>query len=300
MGNARTFLMNWLMARRQGWRIILRIEDLDGPRIKTGADRELIEDLRWLGLDWDAGPIYQSGRRALYQSAVQKLIDSGLAYPCVCTRREIEAAASAPHAEDGSAMYPGTCLGRYASIEEATAAAGRPPAVRVHVRASMLEFDDGFAGRQSVRPARELGDFVVRKADGTPAYQLAVVVDDADMRVTQVVRGDDLLESTPRQIFLYHSLGFPDRVPRFTHVPLVIGTDGKRLAKRHGDTRLSYYRQKGVSPERVLALLGRWCGVSAGGAALQTHDLLQSFRLSSIPRGPIVFTPADDAWLLAS
>ncbi|CAA9376634.1 MAG: Glutamyl-Q tRNA(Asp) synthetase, partial [uncultured Phycisphaerae bacterium] len=206
LGNARTFLVNWALARRLGWRVVLRIEDLDGPRVKRGADQAAIDDLRWLGIDWDYGPVRQSDRSALYHSAADRLVAAGLAYPCACTRKEVELAASAPHAEDGSAVYPGTCRGRFASVAEARAATGREPAVRFRVpddaEAAVVGWDDQFLGRRAV-DARRLGDFVIAKADGTAAYQLAVVVDDADAGVTQVVRGDDLVDSTPRQILLY-------------------------------------------------------------------------------------------------
>src|SRR5882757_8051059 len=196
LGNARTFLVNWLLARHRGWEILLRIEDLDGPRVKAGADRQAMEDLRWLGLDWDRGPIYQSPRAALYQSAGERLLAEGRAYPCVCTRREVELAASAPHSEDGAAVYPGTCRGKYRTMEEAETACGRVPAIRFAVPEGKLEFVDGFKGACRFEPAKELGDFVIMKADGTAAYQLAVVVDDAEMGVTDIVRGGELLDST--------------------------------------------------------------------------------------------------------
>ncbi|HEY2587469.1 MAG TPA: tRNA glutamyl-Q(34) synthetase GluQRS [Tepidisphaeraceae bacterium] len=298
LGNARTFLVNWLLARRMGWRVLLRIEDIDGPRIKRGADRQLIEDLSWLGLDWAEGPIYQSDRFPIYQRSLDRLIESGAAYPCVCSRKEVESAASAPHAEDGAAVYPGTCRGKYGSIEAARQQTGRSPAIRFRVPADPIEFDDCFAGRQRFDPLRQLGDFVVAKADGTPAYQLAVVVDDAEMNVTQVVRGVDLLDSTPRQILLYRALGFSQAIPSHCHLPLVVGIDGRRLAKRHGDTRLSKYREQGAKPERVLALLARWCGIEADTTSVHIADLLQSFRLENLPRQRIIFTPEDDAWLL--
>src|SRR3954451_17510777 len=255
LGNARTFLVNWLLARRNGWRIVLRIEDLDGPRIKAGADRQAIQDLRWLGLDGDGEPVYQSSRRDSYRAPIDRLIASGAAYPCVCSRREVELSASAPHAEDGAAVYPGTCRGRFGTIDEAKTAAGREPAIRFRVpegSAGVIEFVDAFAGAQRFDVARDLGDFVIAKADGTPAYQLAVVVDDADAGITQVVRGDDLLDSTPRQVLLYRALGLAEEIPQYLHLPLVIGEDGRRLAKRHGDTRLSTYRQRGVTRERLL------------------------------------------------
>lgn len=300
LGNARTFLVNWLLARQRGWRILLRIEDLDGPRIKRGADRQLIEDLTWLGLDWDEGPIYQSSRGGVYRAAIKRLIGSGQAYPCVCSRKEVDLAASAPHAEDGSAVYPGTCRGKYRSIQEARDAAGRAPAIRFRVPDEIVHFEDEFAGPQAFDVAGRLGDFVIAKADGTPAYQLAVVIDDADMGVTDVIRGDDLLDSTPRQILLYHALGMADRIPHYMHLPLVVGTDGRRLAKRHGDTRLASYREQGVSPSRILALMARWCGVETLATSLRPLDLLNSFRLEAISREPIVFQDRDHQWLLAA
>jgi glutamyl-tRNA synthetase len=302
LGNARTFLVNWLLARRNGWRVVLRVEDIDGPRIKAGAAGRLIEDLRWIGLDWDDGPLYQSARRAHYEDAVRRLIGSGRAYACTCSRKEVEAAASAPHGDDGAAVYPGTCRGRYASVAEGHAAAGRAPAVRFAVPdGTRVEFEDRAAGPQSFDVGRDLGDFVIAKADGTPAYQLAVVVDDADMGVTDVVRGDDLLDSTPRQMLLYQSLGFADRIPTYYHLPLVTGPDGRRLAKRHGDTRLAHYRELGVPPGRIVSLLARWSGMGADLHAdaddATPRSLIGRFDLGAMPRGPSVFGPADDAWL---
>lgn len=299
LGNARTFLVNWVVARQRGWKIVLRVEDLDGPRVKRGADREAIEDLKWLGLDWDEGPFYQSGRTELYREALDPLVRGGFVYPCVCTRKEVEAAASAPHAEDGAAVYPGTCRGKYASMEAALADAGRPGCWRFAVNEGVMEFDDAFAGVRRFDVKRELGDFVVSKADGTPGYQMAVVVDDAAMGVTDVVRGDDLLDSTPRQMLVYRALGWAERTPTYCHVPLVVGTDGKRLAKRHGDTRISSYRERGVAASHVTALLAQWCGVGDGREGMAAADLVKSLDLGKIPREPIVFGEAEDRWLLA-
>ncbi len=298
LGNARTFLANWLLARKNGWRIILRIEDLDGPRVNRGADQQAIDDLRWLGLDWDEGPIYQSTRMPHYAAALDRLLKSGDAYPCVCSRREVEMSASAPHAEDGAAVYPGTCRGKFSSIENAQAHSDRPPAIRFRVPADVVRVHDGFAGVLEFDPPKDFGDFVIAKGDGTPAYQLAVVVDDAEMGVTDVVRGDDLLSSAPRQILLYRALGLAEKMPQYYHLPLVVGPDGRRLAKRHGDTRLSYYRDKGVSRDRVLSLLGRWLGITGlGDSVPSSSDIIQSFDPARIPRQPVIFTSDDDAWL---
>ena len=295
LGNARTFLVNWVMARQRGWRVLLRIEDLDGPRIKRGADRQAIDDLRWLGLDWDEEPVWQSPRMEVYRAAAHKLLDAGHAYPCICTRSEIAQAASAPHAEDGAAVYPGTCFGRFADMAQARAAAGREPAIRFHVPAGTLDFEDQFSGHHTFDPAGELGDFVILKGDGTAAYQLAVVIDDAEAGVSDIVRGDDLIDSTPRQILLYRVLGLAGQIPSYWHLPLVVGTDGKRLAKRHGDTRISYYRECGVSVERLLGLLARWCGIEAEQISLR--EFAERFDIGRMPRERIVFTGADDRWL---
>jgi glutamyl-tRNA synthetase len=255
----------------------------------------LIDDLRWLGIDWDAGPTYQSSRGTIYRDAVDRLLASGDAYPCICTRREVETAASAPHAEDGAAVYPGTCRGRFASVTDAFAAAGRAPAVRFKAPAAPLSFADAFAGPQHwADVARQLGDFVILKNDGLAAYQLAVVIDDAAAGVNEVVRGDDLIDSTPRQILLYQALGLTDRVPRYTHLPLIVGPDGRRLAKRHGDTRLATYRSITPSPARVLQLLAQWCGIADVATVHTARDLVGRFDLAKLRRTPIPFTSADD------
>jgi glutamyl-tRNA synthetase len=298
LGNARTFLVNWLLARKNGWRILLRIEDLDGPRVKSGADRGLLDDLRFLGIDWDEGPVYQSSRADEYRIVVDSLVKRGLAYPCVCSRREVDLAASAPHAEDGSAAYPGTCRERFSSIDEAKKQSGRAPAIRFAAPDEIVEFEDAFAGRRSLNVARRLGDFVIAKADGTAAYQLAVVVDDLDAGITRVVRGDDLLESTFRQILLYQALGAGNRMPRFFHLPLVVGPDGRRLAKRHGDTRVAMYREIGVSKSRMLTFLARICGIELSGEMVNDpQQLIDRFEMGMIPDSPVVFTAGNDGWL---
>jgi glutamyl-tRNA synthetase len=294
LGNARTFLINWLLARQGGWRIVLRIEDIDSPRIKRGADLQAIDDLRWLGIDWDEEPIYQSQRMERYRAAIDRLITSGAAYPCVCTRKEIDLAASAPHASDGADIYPGTCRDRFESIEEARNASGREPAIRFDTRGQSADFEDAFSGRHHFDVERDLGDFVIAKADQTPAYQLAVVVDDAEMGITDIVRGDDLIDSTPRQILLYRALDLADRIPRYMHLPLVVGTDGLRLAKRHGDTRIATYRQAGATPADVLTLLASWCGILAReilGRPTCAADLIEHFDSVRIPHHPIIYDP---------
>jgi glutamyl-tRNA synthetase len=283
LGNARTFLLAWLSVRARGGTILLRVEDIDGPRVKPGAIAATVADLRWLGLDWDGDAVLQSSRLTDYAAAVAKLLAASRIYPCVCTRSEIEDAASAPHesADDGP-VYPGTCRGRFASIEAACVETGREPALRFRVDREAVPFEDAFHGPQHGRVA---GDFVVQKRDGGPAYQLAVVVDDADQGVTDVVRADDLLPSTPRQLLLYGALGLPP--PRFCHVPLVVGEDGLRLAKRHGDTSLRWLRDQGVTADRLVGHLAFLCGLRQKGAKCTARELLADFDLDKLPRQPV-------------
>jgi len=286
VGNARTYLIAWLSARSQGGQVLLRMEDIDSPRIKPGAAEQALDDLRWLGLDWDEGPIVQTERLPIYEQALATLQRQELVYPCTCTRTDIERAASAPHLEHEGPIYPGTCAHR--RVADA-ATLSQPFAWRLRVADETIAFDDGFHGRTALN-VRELGgDFVVWKSAGTPAYQLAVVVDDALFGVSEVVRGDDLLSSTPRQLLLYRALGYPP--PRFIHVPLVVGADGRRLAKRHGDTRLASLRAAGVTPEALLGLLAWSCGWLERVEPITTRDLLPRFRLDAIPGKPFVLRP---------
>lgn len=297
LGNARTFLVNHLLAVRGGWRVLMRVEDLDGPRVKPGAAAGALDDLRWLGLAWEEPVIYQSGRAAAYESALRRLVEAGAAYPCVCSRRDIQTAGGAPHADDGCGVYPGTCRGRFGSADEARRQTGRPAAWRVRVGEEPIAVEDRLAGRRAYDLARTCGDFVVFKGDGQAAYQLAVVIDDAAAGVDAVVRGDDLLESAARQIHLRRLLAIGP-APAYWHLPLVIGQDGRRLAKRHGDTRLSRYRQANVPRERVLGLLGRWSGLLDRRREADLPELIERFDLALVPRRPVVFTADDDAFLL--
>ncbi|HLW66602.1 MAG TPA: tRNA glutamyl-Q(34) synthetase GluQRS [Gemmataceae bacterium] len=286
VGNARTYLICWLVARRQGGSVILRIEDIDSPRIKAGAMEQTLDDLRWLGLDWDTGPIIQTQRLDLYRAALARLQEHELVYPCTCTRGDIDVAASAPHAEQEGPVYPGTCASR--SAKDAERITDRPFCWRFRVTDSP-SFTDRYRGPVHIDLRQTGGDFVVWKSSATPAYQLAVVVDDADQHITEVIRGDDLIPSTPRQLLLYRALQLPP--PQFTHLPLVVGPDGRRLAKRHGDTRLSTLRAAGVKPEALLGLLAWSCGWIEDLAPVSLPLLLPRFRLHSIPHQPFVLTP---------
>jgi glutamyl-tRNA synthetase len=288
VGNARTYLVAWLSVRARGGKLVLRIEDIDSPRVKPGAVDAACADLRWLGLDWDEGPVVQSQRLPEYEAALNRLKEQELVYPCTCSRSDVEQSGSAPHGESAGApgreiAYPGTCAGRKAT--DAATLEGRPFAWRFRVPAEELSYDDGYLGPQRLRPG---GDFVVWKSAGSPAYQLAVVVDDAAQGVCQVVRGSDLVPSTPRQILLYRSLGL--KAPSFTHIPLVVGPDGRRLAKRHGDTRLSSLRAAGVKAEALLGLLAWSCRWLDRVEPICARDLLPRFQLDSIPREPLVLS----------
>jgi glutamyl-tRNA synthetase len=282
LGNARTFLLAWLSIRSRGGTLLLRVEDIDGPRVKPAAVAQTVDDLRWLGLDWDGEVLLQSTRLPAHRAAAERLLAAGRVYPCICTRAEIDEAASAPHESgDDGPVYPGTCRGRFADPAAARVACGRAAALRFRVDVGAVPFRDGFAGE---REGAVRGDFVVQKRDGGPAYQLAVVVDDEAQGVTEVLRADDLLPSTPRQLLLYRALGLP--APEFVHVPLVVGGDGLRLAKRHGDTSLRAFRERGVTPERLVGALARLCGQSAPGECMP-RDLLPSFDLGRLPRHPV-------------
>jgi glutamyl-tRNA synthetase len=293
LGNARTALLSWLAARAAGGAYALRVEDLDGPRVRPGLEARILSELRWLGLDWDEGPdvggpaapYRQSERLPRYAEALDRLRAEGRVYPCFCSRAEIAAAAQAPHGEgDDGPRYPGTCAGLGAA-EIARRAAVRLPAWRFRVAPGAVAFEDGVHGRQAVDVAAATGDFVVARADGIPAYQLAVVVDDAAMGITDVVRGDDLLPSTGRQLLLYAALGVAP--PRFAHVPLVLDEDGARLAKRHGALSVGELRERGADPREVVALLAELSGLGAGGR-VEPRALAGGFALSALPRAPAV------------
>ncbi|MGI5865371.1 MAG: tRNA glutamyl-Q(34) synthetase GluQRS [Myxococcales bacterium] len=297
IGNARTALLAWLHVRSLGGTFVMRIEDLDRPRCVAGGSAGILEDLRWLGLDWDEGPdvggargpYLQSERTAIYDEALEKLAAAGLTFDCYCSRADFAAAASAPHgpADDGP-RYPGTC--RHLTDEAAAAkrAAGRKPSKRLRVEPGACSFEDGVAGRVAVDLSQSVGDFVVRRADGIHAYQLAAAVDDGLMGITHVLRGDDLLTSTPRQLHIIEALGL--RAPRYAHVPLLFGPDGKRLSKRNGDTTVRWFREQGVRPERLVAELARSCGLTTE-REIDARSLVASFDLAHIAREARPFDP---------
>jgi glutamyl-tRNA synthetase len=287
LGNARTYLIAWLSARSQGGRIGLRIEDIDKARVRPGAAERICDDLRWLGLTWEGDPVYQTDRLSYHQEALERLKTQELVYPCTCTRSEIARATSAPHAEHEGMIYPGTCGNRCAA--DARTITDRPFAWRLRTRHDTIRFDDRFRGPISLNLRDIGGDFVVWTSTGAPAYQLAVVVDDAAQGVTEIIRGDDLIPSTPRQIALYRALGLTP--PSFAHVPLVVGPDGRRLAKRNGDSHLPSLREAGVKPEELLGLLAWSCGLIERIEPACVEDLLDCFELAKLPDKPFVLTP---------
>jgi len=280
----------------------MRVEDLDGPRVRPGLEARILAELRWLGLDWDEGPdlaagggphapYRQSERSERYAAALEALRRAGAVYPCFCSRQEIARASEAPHGPaDEGPRYPGTCreLGE-AEVRERSAA--RRPAWRLRVPEGTVEFRDAVHGSVAFDVQAATGDFVVMRADGIAAYQLAVVVDDAAMAITDVVRGDDLLPSTARQLLLYRALGLDP--PRFGHVPLVVGEDGARLAKRHGARSLGELREAGADPREVVGLLASSCGLARAGSRESPGELVEGFRLDAIPREPAILRTAD-------
>ncbi|HLL79867.1 MAG TPA: tRNA glutamyl-Q(34) synthetase GluQRS [Ktedonobacteraceae bacterium] len=287
-GNLRTALLAWLLARVAGGRFVLRVEDLDRPRVRAEATERMLRDLRWLGLDWDEGPdvggpyapYIQSERQAIYDAYLQGLQEAGLVYPCYCSRADIARAASAPHGdEDEGPRYPGTCRSLTDSErrQREASAPHRRPSLRFRVDDErVVVFEDALLGRQEQHVQRAVGDFIVRRADGIYAYQFAVVVDDALMRITQVVRGADLLSSTARQILLYEALGFP--VPSFAHVPLVMDTEGKRLSKRQQSEGLEPLRAAGITSQEVVGQLAASCGLVSVGTSISARALAEQYR----------------------
>lgn len=271
-GHARTALLTWLQARKQGGQIVMRIEDIDRPRVVEGAADEICRDYEWLGLEWDEGPQFQSGHDPSYERALATLEAAGLVYPCTCSRKDIAQIASAPHGEEGP-RYPGTC-------RHGVTRPDRPPAFRFRFGDPSPGFEDALCG---LFPEGEVGgDFVLRRADGIWAYQLAVVVDDAESAISEVIRGADLVTSTPRQIALYRALGYP--IPRFVHVALVVDADGNRLATRHGATSIAALREAGRSAEEVIGELACSLGLTATPAPIRAEELVSSFELSKIAR----------------
>lgn len=266
----------------------MRMEDLDRRRVVAGSADAILGDLLWLGLDWDEGPdaggafspYVQSERGAWYDAAFERLRVAGLVYPCFCSRKDIQSAASAPQSPGDEVRYPGTCRERSDSEVARRVALGASPAWRFRVDpAGILPFTDLVRGRYEAEPG-SIGDFVVRRADLVPAYQLAVVVDDIAMNVSEVVRGEDLLGSTVRQLFLYRAFGASP--PEFAHVPLLLGDDGVRLSKRHRGVTLQELRDAGESAEAIVGRLAHRHGLRETAAPIAARDLIEGFDLAAL------------------
>ena len=276
VGNLRTALLAWLFARSAGSGFRMRVEDLDPADARPSHEARQLADLAATGIDWDPPVVRQSERRAAHDEAVAQLVAQGRAYECWCTRREIREAAAAPHGVPGA--YPGTCRDMTASVRAARIASGRPPALRLRADGEVVTAVDRLHGEVT----RAVDDLVLRRNDGIVAYNVAVVVDDAAMDIEEVVRGDDLLDSTPRQVLLARLLDLP--VPSYAHVPLVLGPDGRRLAKRHGSTTLA--RLEGVD---VVSMLARSLELAAEGEQVTAAQLVDRFDPERVPLQPWVW-----------
>lgn len=278
LGNVFAALLSWLSARSRGGRWLLRIEDLDPGRSRQAYADLLMDDLEWLGLTWDGEPVYQSQRSDIYNDYFRELQRQGLTYPCYCTRADL-LATQAPHESDGRVVYPGTCRQRPAQ--------DGPAAVRLMVPDETVTFTDSHYGTQSVNLARQVGDFIIRRRDGAWAYQLAVVVDDALMGVTEVVRGRDLLLSSPQQIFVAQLLGLPS--PRFVHFPLLCNTSGQRLSKRDRSLDMEALRSKHQAAD-IIGMLARVAGLTPESEPLTPDELLPLFSWPKIPTNDITIS----------
>ena len=283
LGNLWSSLLAWLAARSQGGSMVLRLEDLDPERCRQEYCDQVMRDLEWLGLDWDGAPMYQSRRTEAYAAAFETLEGKGLIYPCFCTRAE-RLAASAPHRSDGAAVYDGRCS-RLSGQQRQQLFALRRPAWRVRVPEETVCFTDRVQGRQEENLAAGCGDFILRRSDGVYAYQLAVVVDDGEMGVTQVVRGSDLLSSAPRQLWLQQQLALP--AVEYGHVPLLLAPDGRRLAKRDRDQELGQLQQRFTAPELV-GRLAYAAGLLEKYEPVRPEQLLGSFSWEKLPLADLV------------
>jgi glutamyl-tRNA synthetase len=286
LGNLRTALLAWLFARSAGARFLVRVEDLDPGRSRREHEAGQLADLAALGLDWDGPVVRQSQRRERHRAALARLRAAGRVYPCWCTRAEIREAASAAHGAGGvgsEGAYPGTCR-RLSAVERTERErSGRAPALRLDAGGERVAFADRLHGQV----AGVVDDLVLWRNDDTPAYNLAVVVDDADQGVGEVVRGDDLLETTPRQLLVQRLLGLPQ--PAYAHVPLLLGPDGARLAKRHGAVTLADRAAQGESPAAALAWMARSLGLAEPGERADLPLLLERFEPAALPRAATTF-----------
>ena len=264
LGNLRTALIAWLQARSQGGKFLMRMEDTDTPRVVVGSDLRILKDLEWLGLDWDESVIYQSARLELYQAAIEQLRESGLVYPCFCSRKDIRLAGSAPHAQPG--VYPGICS-NLNTEEIRQRSIVKQPAYRLRVSADLKE---------------QCGDFVLLRADGIVAYQLAVVVDDLEQGITDVVRGADLIDSTDRQLYLAQQLHANGRAIQYHHIPLMLDNAGNRLSKRDGSLSVKQWRAQGGTNASMLGMFAEQLGLQESSTPISAEELLCVVRTEQI------------------
>lgn len=284
LGNALSAMLAWLSAKHQGGEILLRIEDLDPARSKAEYAQGIMDDFRWLGLLWDRRATDQSKRGEAYAAALRQLEQMYLIYPCYCSRDQLHAA-SAPHASDGRVIYAGTCRNL---TPEQRAVMTKKPSLRIRLPDREISFRDGLQGDVTMNLQREFGDIILRRADGVAAYQLAVVVDDGTEGVTEVVRGRDLLSSTPVQLYLYELLGLTP--PRFYHVPMLLAPDGRRLSKRDRDLDFGYLRQH-FSPEEIIGLLAHLAGLLERWEPVSARELACDFSWSRVKQSDIILDP---------
>ncbi len=283
LGNAWSFLWAWVLAKSADGTIFLRMEDIDPDRSRSAFANAIMQDLQWLGLAWDGEVEYQSSRSSYYNTALESLTKNNYIYPCYCTRKELRALAGAPHVEDMGAPYSGRCAHLSIAEQAEKEASGRRPAMRLRTQeVHNIDFDDAVYGKQSFTLQDIGGDFALRRSDGVIAYQLAVVVDDAEQSVNHILRGNDILVSTPRQIFLQKLLNLNSI--HYTHVPLLLDEDGQRLAKRHSALSLQSLREKGVQAERILGLCAYLAGYTDSLKPIQLHELLHEFSLTRCTR----------------
>ena len=296
VGGARTALFSWLFARHYRGTLVLRIEDTDLERSTTEMVEGILVGLRWLGIDWDEGPYFQSQRMDLYREAAQRLVESGHAYYCFCTKEELEQRRAQAQAEGGDPQYDRKCRSIAPEQAKARRDAGEPAAIRFAVPESgSTFFDDAVFGRVEFANT-ELEDFVLLRSDGGPTYHLSVVADDIDMRMTHILRGADHLSNTPKQVMLYQALGAPQ--PIFAHVPLILGPDKTRLSKRHGATSVIAYKEEGIVPEafrNFLALLG-WTPPDSSKEIMDDRALIDLFDLSGIAKSNAIFDRGKLDW----
>jgi len=290
VGGARTALFNWLLARKNGGTFILRIEDTDVERSTKESVDAILQGMQWLGLDWDEGPFYQSDCFPLYKKQVQRLLDEGKAYKCYCSSEELEAKRELAMKEGRKPKYDGTCRQRANQPDAPYVVRFRSP------QEHEVAFDDLIKGRIAF-PAEELDDLIIQRTDGTPTYNFCVVIDDASMNITTVIRGDDHVNNTPRQIQLYQALGFP--VPQFAHVPMILGSDKARLSKRHGATSVIAYRDMGYLPEALMNYLVRLGWSHGDDEIFSREEMIQKFDINNVGRSASVFNTEKLLWLNA-